>query len=143
VTTRSDPAEFIRTLVEGNYEATGRYEQRLDEQGWAGFPRFLGTVFFLAVERRFGADNRGEIIRFVADLRARGGEETVDVDPHTAETTIRKVFDPALRIDVDQTAIGRIQTLVVHKILTEENLSPAELDTFLGEAEEFAAGRSA
>ncbi|HEY2671246.1 MAG TPA: hypothetical protein VGJ07_12850 [Rugosimonospora sp.] len=138
---RSDPAEFVRALVLGDYEATGRYERRLDEQSWDGFPRFLGIAFFLAVHRRFtGRDDRGEIIRFVADLLSEGGAGRADVDPLVAESVILRVFDPQVNIDFDQTAMGRVQTLVVHKILTGEDLAAGELDSFLGEAERLAAG---
>jgi hypothetical protein len=139
---RSDPAEFIRTLVLGDFAATQQFEQKLDEQGWAGFPRFLLTAFFLAVERRFTGDDQGEIIRFVADLRAHGSGDTAGVDPQAAELLIRKVFDPSVKIDVDQTAAGRIQTLVVHRVLSEENLSAEDLDAFLAEAEDLAAGQA-
>lgn len=139
---RSDPAEFMRTLVQGDYEATSRCEQKLDEQGWLGFPRFLGALFFMAVRRRFQGRDQAEIIRFVAELRAQESDQDADLEAHAIESAIRRVFDRSVKIDVDQTTIGTIQTLVSHKILAEENLSPEELDSVLGEAEQLAAHQS-
>jgi hypothetical protein len=132
----------MRTLVQGDYEATSRYERKLDEQGWIGFPRFLGALFFMTVRRRFKDRDQREIIRFVADLRARDNAEGASVDPQATESLIGRVFDPSVRIVVDQTTIGSIQTLVVHRILADENLSPEALDAVLAEAEELAADKS-
>lgn len=142
MSTRSDSAEFIRTLVLGEYDANDQYEQKLDEQGWIGFPRFLATAFFLAVGRRFKTgDNHAEVVRFVADLRATSPDAAAILDPQATELVIRAVLDPDVAFDLDQTTLGKVQTMVVHKILTEEHLSADELDEFLGEAEGLAAGR--
>lgn len=139
---RSNLAGFIRTLVLDDYEANDRYERKLDEQGWAGFPRFLGIVFFLAVDRRFKDRNdAGEVVRFVADLRANSADTAAMLEPLATEAVIRAVLDPDATFDVDQTTLGKIQTMIVHKILSEEHLSPEELDAFLAEAEELAAER--
>jgi hypothetical protein len=128
--------------VQEDYEANDRYEQKLDEQGWAEFPRFLATAFFLAIERRFkGRDIQADVIRFVADLRATSPDAASILDAQATELVVRAVLDPAVTFDLDQTTLGKIQTMVTHKILSAENLSPDELDTFLGEAEELATGR--
>lgn len=135
----SDAVEFIRTLVRGDFEANNRYEQRLNEQSWIGFPRFLSTVFFLAVERRFsGPSEEGNIIKFVADLRASGTGEAASLFPQAVETLIRAVLDPSVKVNLDQTTMTQIQTLVVHKILTDEVLPDDELDALLGRAEQLA-----
>ena len=140
--TRSEPAEFIRTLVLEDYEANDRYERQLDEQGWAGFPRFLATVFFLAVERRFkDRDSQAEVIRFVADMRTASADAASMLDPQAAELVVRAVLDPDVTFEVDQTTLGQIQTMVAHKILSDERLTPEELDAFLGEAEELVSRR--
>jgi hypothetical protein len=138
--TRSDSAEFIRTLVLGQHEANDRYEQKLDDQGWIGFPRFLATAFFLAVGRRFPAGgNHGEIVRFVAGLRATSPDTALILDAQATELVIRAALEPDVTFDLDQTTIGKIQTMVLHRVLSDENLSLAELDAFLDEAEGLAA----
>jgi hypothetical protein len=139
VVTRSDSAEFVRSLVRGDYDATDEYEKRLDEQGWSDFPKFLSAAFFLAVERRFPRGfNQADVIHFVADLRAHGRPGAPEFDPSAAEAMIGAVLNPSIDFDLHQEAIGQIQTLVVHKVLADENLDDAELDQFLGDAEALA-----
>jgi hypothetical protein len=139
---KSDAAEFIRTLVRGDFEANSQYEQRLEERAWVGFPKFLTAVFFLAVDRRFGnLANQADIIKFVADLRGRGTGDVASLDPQATETLIRAVLDPAIAVKLDQTTMARIQTLVAHKILTDEVLSDEQLDALLAQAEQLANRR--
>jgi hypothetical protein len=141
VTVRSDFVELVRTLVRGDFEANDRYEQKLDEEGWEGFPRFLSAVFLLAVERRFARDaDIGDIIRFVADIRARTGAS--GVDPVAAETLIRAVLDLNVAVNIEEELAGTVQLMVAHQILADENLSDEDLDGFLREAARLASPES-
>jgi hypothetical protein len=136
--TRSDAAEFVRTLVTGDTDGNRRYERRLEEHGWVGFPQFLSAIFFLAVERRFKAStDRAEVVRFVADLRA-DASDTLPVDPVSIETLIGAVLDPTVEFNVSQENIGKIQMFVAHKALQEANLSESEFDAILAEADSIA-----
>lgn len=140
MSTQSDSFGFVRTLIQGDFEANGQYKRRLDEQGWAGFPRFLTAVFFLAADRRFAMPpDRAEIVKFVAELRGRGTGDVAGIDPEAAEVLILAVLDAAVTVNLDQATVARIQTLVAHKILTDENLTPEELDAFLGRAEQLTS----
>jgi hypothetical protein len=87
--------EYIRTMVRGDHEANDRIEARLDEIGWDGFPALLGAVFYFAVNQRFNErTSPGEIMRFVADMRAAAPAGTPEIDANAAETLIRAAVDP-------------------------------------------------
>lgn len=137
--TKSDLIEFVRTLVKGDFVTNDRYEHKLDAEGWDGWPQFLSALFFLAVDRRFhGRYDEAEVIRFVAELRAKTGEGGPSIDPSEAELLIKAVLEPSVEFDIAPQAMGEIETLVVYTILTEENLSDDDLDAVLREAQSIA-----
>jgi hypothetical protein len=132
---KTDLVHFVRTLVRRDVEANDQFERKLDDDGWEGWPYFLGAVFYLAVRLRFqGGPNDAEIIRFVADLRAEAGGVDPPIDPTDAETLIKAVFDPSLQVDLSAEVIGNLETLIAYTILHQENLSDEELDQILQEA---------
>ncbi|GAB3972350.1 hypothetical protein V1634_07585 [Plantactinospora veratri] len=136
---KSDVVEFARTLIRGDFEANDRYEEKLDAEGWDGWPPFLSALFFLAVERRFqGRYDEAEVIRFVADLRADTVDGAAPIDASSAESMIRAVFDESVQLRVAPEAMGRIQTLTAYKILANGNLTDKEIDSLLAEAKEIA-----
>jgi hypothetical protein len=141
----NDLAEFLRTMVKGDAEANDRVERKLDAEGWTGWPTFLAYCFYLAVDRHFKRPaDAGEIVRFVADIRAWIGDESPGIDPVVAERLIRSVLDESTEIDtnaLDQEMLGRIETAVVHTVLTRSNMSDAELDAFFAEAVKLASAR--
>jgi 3-methyladenine DNA glycosylase/8-oxoguanine DNA glycosylase len=143
VTVKPEFVEYIRTMVRGEHEANDEIEAELDETGWDGFPRFLASVFFLAVDRRFSKDTPpGEIIKFVADLRADASDGGPAIDPIGAENLIRSIVDSDVDYDLSQEMIGRIQAATALKILTEEELTDKQLDDFFSEAVGLASRRS-
>ena len=139
MTIRLELPAYIRTLIRGNHEEHDRIQAQLDAEGWDGFPRFLASLFFLAVERRFGESPAPtKVIKFVADLRAdlvNGGPE---INAEDAEALITATIDPEVEYDIDPSMIGKIQAATVYKILTDENIGDEELEAFLAEASELA-----
>jgi hypothetical protein len=132
-----DLPEYVRTMVRGDYAASVAVEARLDAAGWDGFARFLAALFFLAVDRRFGAAaNRAEVIMFVAELRASLSEGGPVIDAEAAEAFILATIDPSADYSASQEMIGRIQAATIQKVLTEDDLTDAELDALLAEAVE-------
>ncbi|WJK32725.1 hypothetical protein [Solwaraspora sp. WMMA2065] len=139
MTLHPDLPMYIRTLVRGENDLNDEIEARLDRDGWDGFPRFLASLFFIAVDRRFSEDApAGEIIRFVAALREDLSHGGPDVDPTGAEALIRSVLDPAVDYDLTPEMVTKIQAATMYKIFSEGDLSDAELDEILAEATEFA-----
>ncbi|MFG1913732.1 hypothetical protein [Micromonospora sp. NPDC048898] len=127
--------DYIRTMVRGDHEANDRVETRLDQLGWDGFPTLLGAVFYFAVNRRF--DERtspGEVMRFVADIRAAAPAGAPEIDANAAETLIRAAVDPDVETAIDPQMAGRIQGLVILAILGDGAVADDDLDALLSEA---------
>ncbi|MER5453993.1 hypothetical protein ABT008_04365 [Micromonospora sp. NPDC002389] len=132
---RPELAEYVRTMVRGDYAANDAVEAKLDAEGWDGLPRYLAAVFFLAVDRRFGETaGRAEVIAFVGELRAGLANGGPEINAEAAEQLIMSIIDPSLDYSMSQEMIGRIQAATVQKILTEEDLPDNELDALLAEA---------
>ncbi|WP_341719460.1 hypothetical protein QQG74_06885 [Micromonospora sp. FIMYZ51] len=127
--------DYIRTMVRGDHEANDRIEARLDEIGWDGFPTLLGAVFYFAVNRRFDErTSAGEIMRFVADMRAAAPAGTPEIDANAAETLIRAAVDPDVETAIAPQMAGRIQGLVILEILGNGAVGDDELNELLAEA---------
>jgi len=128
--------EYIRTMVRGDYRENDRLEEKLDKEGWDGFPTLLGVVFYYAVKRRFvkGASPE-EVIRFVAEMRAAAPAEAVEsIDANAAEQLIRAALDPELDSNVDPELAGAIQGMVIVHILGAPDVTDRDLDAILAEA---------
>ena len=140
--TQTDLIEYVRTAVRGNFAAQDEVEKKLDAEGWDGFPHFLATVFFMAVDKRFSRPvDAGDIVRFVADIRAGLGDDAHVVDQLTAERLVRSVVDDNAKFDMrsaDQDMVARIQTLASYRILTDSDMTDEQLDAFLQEAARLA-----
>ncbi len=141
--TKSDVIEFVRTLINGDFEANDRYEKKLDEEGWEEWPKFLSALFFIAVDRRFnGQYDEAQAIRFVAELRAEARDGAPPLNPSDTELLIKAVLNPPVEFNISPQAMGEIETLVVYTILTQENLSDEALDQILLEAQSIADSQS-
>ncbi|MFY1574860.1 hypothetical protein ACN26Z_08220 [Verrucosispora sp. WMMD703] len=132
--------EYIRTMIRGDHEANDRIEARLDEIGWDGFPALLGAVFYFAVNQRFNERTPpGEIMRFVADMRAAAPAGTPEIDANAAETLIRAAVDPDVETAIDPQMAGRIQGLVILNILGNGAVNDDELNELLTDAAALAS----
>ncbi|MFF0719428.1 hypothetical protein [Micromonospora sp. NPDC003816] len=132
--------DYIRTMIRGDHEANDRVEARLDEIGWDGFPTLLGAVFYFAVNRRFDEQtSTGEIVRFVADMRAGTPPGTPEIDANAAETLIRAAVNPDVETAIDPQMAGRIQGLVILRILGDGAIGDDDLDELLAEAAALAS----
>ncbi|MEO3769911.1 hypothetical protein [Micromonospora sp. B9E7] len=127
--------DYIRTMVRGDHEANDRVEARLDQLGWDGFPTLLGAVFYFAVNRRFDEQTSpGEIMRFVADIRAAVPAGAPEIDANAAETLIRAAVDPDVETAIDPQMAGRIQGLVILAILGNHAIADDDLEALLADA---------
>jgi hypothetical protein len=139
MTIKPELTEYIRTLVRGDNEAHDRIQAQLDAEGWDGFPRFLASLFFLAVDRRFGENaSPAEVIKFVADLRADLANGGPDISAEDAEALIKANLDPDFDYDIEPNMIGKIQAAVIYKVLTDASVTDEQLDALLAEAAELA-----
>ncbi|MQA27571.1 MAG: hypothetical protein GEU94_19400 [Micromonosporaceae bacterium] len=134
-------AKLVRSLVLEDFK---RFDKRLRDleaaQDRDGFGEFVGSCFYLAVTRRFGAEHSiVDIIRFVANTRMVYDLTGSDIDPSATERLIRTgLGEDNLLANVDPRVIPTIQIILIHKLLSEEELYDDEVDAFLREAEDLA-----
>ncbi|MFC6015281.1 hypothetical protein ACFP2T_03605 [Plantactinospora solaniradicis] len=132
--------EYIRTMVQGDYEANDRIEAELDADGWDDFPKLLGAVFFLAVDRRFDEDaSAADIVRFVAEMRGAAPVDPAVIDANAAEALIGSALDPSSDHGVESEMVGRIQTLTIMHVLGAEDVAERDLNALLDEAVQLVA----
>ncbi len=137
--TKDDLVEFVRTLICGDLEANDRYEQKLDEEGWDGWPQFLAALFAIAINRRFGGHyDEAQVIRFAAELRIEARYSSLTLNPLDIETLIKAVLVPAVDLKIAEEVMGEIQILAVYMILTQEKLFAEALDNLLDDARSVA-----
>jgi hypothetical protein len=141
MTIHPDIVEYVRTFIRDEYTENDRIEERLAQTGLGeDFASFLSAVFFFAVDRRFdGTNDRAAIIRFVADLRAQDGPGGLDVEAPAAEAVIAAVFDPTTELNVTADSLAAIQVHVIHKAISDLQLTDDELNELLREAEQLAS----
>ena len=120
------------------------FDQRLEKlyrlQRQDGFGDFLDACFLMAVRRRFTVDQPVvDIIRFVANVRIVYDLTGLEIDPGTAERMIRAALgETELLTDVDPEARWKIQVILVHRLINDQDLTEEEVDDFLQTAHNLA-----
>ncbi|MFB4309200.1 hypothetical protein [Actinomadura sp. GTD37] len=113
-------------------------EMQKDDETAAGYNSLLFGAFEVAVRRRFAPTYTvGQIVRLVADLRIRLGEDADAVNPIVAEDMIRRAVDaPPLKADVpdDLTATVNAQVCILLYLVGEADFDRAGLEQFIDEA---------
>jgi hypothetical protein len=98
------------------------------------FGPFVVALFAIAVSRRF-ADGvtYPEIVRFVADLRARA-RDPLAIDPLVTERVIARAADERWAVDPQDSRVAVAQSAVAKRIILDAGLGSEELDDLLDEA---------
>lgn len=127
----------LRAMLVHDFEGHQRLlDQHSEEETKKGYFPLLTAAFYLAAEQRFGGKPRGEIIAWVADVRAR--MDTKDrIDPNVAETLILWVFGKASTEDLDFNTDFGHQAMLLALLVEERDLGDAGLDAFLQQARDF------
>ncbi|MGH3739757.1 MAG: hypothetical protein ACRDT1_00285 [Micromonosporaceae bacterium] len=133
-----DFRKLVRSLVREDFKRFDKrvrdLEKRQDDEGCG---EFLGSCFFLAAVRRFDPDDAVvDIIRFVANTRIVYDLTGRDIDPTAAERLIRTALgehDPLE--DLDAHKVRKLEIVLVHKLLIDEDLDDEGLDDLLHDAE--------
>lgn len=130
----------LRAYLEGDlagYERTIGALQRHDDVD--GFAVIATTAFVEAVRRRFEPGwKRGDVVRFVAGVRARWGGATDQIDPLDAEILVRAALGDERPDDLDDTAKAA-QIHLLTALISDENPDRAGMDRILTRAREQAA----
>jgi hypothetical protein len=135
-----DQVAALRALL---VDDIGHHQQlfgRLDRaQARKGYPALVTAAFGQAVERRFGQHYQpGDIVSFVADVRARSDRLARDLDPDVAERAINAVLGHGTTRDLDKEAITRARLVLLGGLVADARLDDAGLDEFLAAARKLA-----
>jgi len=131
----------LRTYLSGNMDEYRRMQAQLDPAtARSGYSALIAAAFFEAVDRRFTEPGitTDDIIKYVADVRARSATVSDALDPQAAERVIHHALgDGSIRDLDDETVIGA-QIVILSALIADEQLDDAGLDQFMAEARKLA-----
>ncbi|MFY1698072.1 hypothetical protein [Solwaraspora sp. WMMA2101] len=136
-----EETKFLRALLRQDWETYDSFAEKFQSEGKGTPVAIIGYSFFVAVQRRF-AETRDarEIIRFVADARARLLEGR-ELPAKEGEALIYAMLDmdlPGVEEIVDNLDIGvmaEIQGQLLFRLVEDAELTDEQLDELLLEAE--------
>jgi hypothetical protein len=104
-----------------------------------GYTALVTAAFAEAVERRFGqAHQSGDIVGFVANVRARSSRLADQLDPDISERVINTVLGDASVRDLSDSVVTSTQLLLLAGLVSDEQLDGERLDAFLASARKLA-----
>jgi hypothetical protein len=127
----------LRAYLTQDPDEAERLNGRLRQTGdLEGYGTLVWAAFVLAVRRRFAPEwTVPDVVKYVADVRARWGRDEDDFDPRTAEILMRRALDDWLEADLDEMARGRAQIFLLSELIADNGLDEATgLDSFMAEA---------
>jgi hypothetical protein len=128
----------LRAALSGDEDAFNRLSSDLDVAGSEGFPIVMAAAFVAAAQRRFPPGwSRGDVVRFVGHLRARGEGALEDLSATAAEQMLVSILRGELMDgQFDDFVKGYAQFALLAELVRD--LSEQELSTFLAESREQA-----
>ena len=135
-----DQVAALRALLVDDMDLHRQLFSALDRaEARTGYPALVTAAFGEAIERRFGANrDPGEIVRFVADVRARSDQLSSEIDPDVAERTILSALGKGSVQGLDRDAVTRAKLVLLTGVVADERLDGARLDAFLASARKLA-----
>lgn len=134
----ADAVALLRAILVEDEAAYDRQVAALNATGWDDAAGLIAAAFLEGCERRFGFEpDPGAVVQFVAD--ARDAYEPDDLDPATAEALIWATFGDDERAgEVEPDAIIPTEIILIHRLVSEQAMSPAQIDEFLASAAQLA-----
>jgi len=132
--------DFIRRLTMDADRIDDSAEPFTNDE-WNDYADTVKAALAIASERRFGAGDYGEVIRWVGDIRARASDREGELYPLLAERLIGAAAcddAPELSEPVNGDAFARVTMLYIPAMLRDLDLSEDQLDAFFAEAEDLA-----
>jgi hypothetical protein len=134
------PAQFaaLRAALAGDEESFERLAAAADFLDGEGFPVLVATAFVTAAQRRFPPGwSRGDIVRFVGQLRAHDGGAHEDLSATTAEQMLISVLSgEPMAGEFDENAKGIAQVALLAELVSD--LNEHDLSMFLAQSREQA-----
>ena len=135
-----DQVAALRALLVDDMDLHRQLFNALDrDKARTGYPALVTAAFGQAVERRFaGNPEPEEIIRFVADVRARSDRLASEIDPEVAESTILSALGRGSVQGLDREAVTRAKLVLLTGVVADEHLDGDKLDVLLASARKLA-----
>ncbi|GIJ21273.1 hypothetical protein [Micromonospora lutea] len=132
--------DLIRALARADWDAADTVAAEIGQHGLRGSLGVIGAAFAVAVHRHFGTDaTPTDVAAFVASARAEY-EQGDTLSALDVEGVIRAALgEPELVDNIPAETVLGAEIFVLGQILLEANMSAAELDEFVAEAEDLAA----
>lgn len=131
----NDLVATLRALLTGDHDQYERGFSRLATPADHGrYAALLAAAFTIAAERHFsGSVTRADLIRYVADVRARVPSAGENIEPKVAEQLLYEALtdDP---FTGEPRVIGMHQMILLAALISDAQLTPIELDAFLADA---------
>ncbi|MFY1577900.1 hypothetical protein ACN26Z_23650 [Verrucosispora sp. WMMD703] len=133
-------SDLIRAFARADWDAADAVVADIRQHGLSDSLRVIEAAFAIAVHRHLGANaTPNDVAAFVSSARAQY-EQGDTLSALETEGVIRAALgEPALIDNIPAETILGAEIFVLGQILLESNLTPAELDEFVAEAEELAA----
>lgn len=130
----------LRSQLMADREEYDRRHAQLDlKVDGTSYAMLLTAAFTLAAEQRFRPPvTLADLIRYVADVRARTPSAAENVDPKIAERLLLAALTDDSISDIDGKAIGANQSILLVAMVADKGLDPAGLDGFIEDARELA-----
>lgn len=104
-----------------------------------GYTALVTAAFAEAVERRFGQDRRqGDIVEFIADVRARSDRLAEELDPDISERVIHTALGEATARDLSDSVVTGTQVVLLAGLISDEQPDGDMLDAHLASARKLA-----
>lgn len=115
------------------------FAQVSTEGNTMGYAALVAAAFTEAADRRFRAHGTtADIIRFVADVRAKSPDLAEKIDPKTGEQLFLSALMDSPLDDLDGGTIVGTQLLLLAALTADEGPTPDRLDAYLAEARTLA-----
>lgn len=125
----------LRAYLTDDQDEYERLIERVEQAGnLRGYSALFGSAFFDAVNRRFAPTwTIADIIRFVANVRAKYIEDPDQLDPQHAERLIRTALGDGSIDDLDD-EVRSTQIILLPALIDEERPDRVALDGLLTQA---------
>lgn len=129
----NEALHFLRATIRREYDEADSRADALDRLGGEQSQALIAAAFFLAVDKRFQANDRDAIARYVREL----GDS--DLKPSTAEAFIRAALGEShLTQGIPAEEAFHTQLALMAVMVGDDNPSDEELDEFLSKTQKLA-----
>jgi hypothetical protein len=127
---------LVRALIAGREKDAQRLADELRAAGaLESFPPLLHYASAFAVRKAFGSTyTRGQVIQFVAGLRAMLSETPAQVDPVAAESEVLRALGDPVPLFPDDDARGTAQAALLGYLVRDMELGDDQIDAILWQA---------